>query len=173
MEVLIGLVVFAVGILGLNAMQLSSIKGNSKGRLVSEASNESADQIERLLVAGYGDWDDTDGDGTEQDSDRDGIDDDGGNFGLNDMMCCEDGNDPSGNPVSGCNSNLERADGCFFRNGYNVYWNVAYNHNHSAIDSADAGKENSGLKTVRFLIEKPGKIKAFSIDMIRVDLRGI
>jgi len=61
-ELLIALVVFAVGILGVGAMQLTSITGNSKGRLITEASNVAADQIEKILSRDEGDF--VDGDGT-------------------------------------------------------------------------------------------------------------
>ena len=53
-ELLIALVIFAVGILGIGAMQLTAIKGNSKGRLISEASNLAADQIEIFMSPNYG-----------------------------------------------------------------------------------------------------------------------
>ena len=64
-ELLIALVIFAVGILGVGAMQLTSIQGNSKGRQVSEASNIGADRIERFLSLDYDNplLDDDDGDG--------------------------------------------------------------------------------------------------------------
>ena len=87
-ELLIALVIFAVGILGVGAMQLTSIKGNSKGRLISEASNLAANRIEILMSFKYSALTDTDGDGTsglddmttatvdgKVDSDGDGVND--------------------------------------------------------------------------------------------------
>ena len=65
-ELLVSLVIFAVGILGVATMQITSIKGNSKSRLISEASNIGADRIEMFLSLDYDDplLDDDDGDGT-------------------------------------------------------------------------------------------------------------
>ncbi|OQY17908.1 MAG: hypothetical protein B6I36_08145, partial [Desulfobacteraceae bacterium 4572_35.1] len=146
------LVIFAVGILGVATMQITSIKGNSKGRQISEAVTVGADQIETLLANDYGDWDDTDGDGTSQDNNHDGVDDNGGNFGLDDVTDAT------------ADGRIDTA------NGYVIFWNVAYNHKNNAIPSNLLGKENSGLKTVRFQIEKPGQVQRFSIDMVRVDL---
>jgi len=54
-EVLIALVVFAVGVLGLALMQLSAIKGNSIANRVSQASTLASDQIERIMTWDYGD----------------------------------------------------------------------------------------------------------------------
>ena len=46
-ELLIALVIFAIGILGVATMQITSIKGNSKSRQISEAANVGADRVER------------------------------------------------------------------------------------------------------------------------------
>jgi type IV pilus assembly protein PilV len=54
-EVLITLVVFAVGILGLALMQLSAIKGNSVANRVTQASTLASDQIERIMTWDYAD----------------------------------------------------------------------------------------------------------------------
>lgn len=54
-EVLIALFVFSVGILGVGAMQLNSIKGNSHARRISEATNVAADQIEQFYTLNYED----------------------------------------------------------------------------------------------------------------------
>jgi len=85
-ELLIALVIFSVGILGVATMQTTSIKGNSKSRHISEASNLAADRIETFLSLDYDDalLADTDSDGTGKDNDGDGVDDNGGNFGLDD-----------------------------------------------------------------------------------------
>lgn len=107
-EVLIAVVVFTIGILSANAMQISSIKGNSKANRITESANWASDKVENLLVLDYDDseFDDDDGDGTDQDGDSDGVDDDGGNFGLDDIV------NPDGNENS--------PDGI-----YTIYWNVA------------------------------------------------
>ena len=87
-ELLVALVIFAVGILGVATMQITSIKGNSKGRLISEASNLAADRIEIFMslkystltdddldgVTGLGDMTTATADGAD-DSNGDGVDD--------------------------------------------------------------------------------------------------
>jgi len=119
-ELLIALVIFAVGILGVATMQISSIKGNSKSREISEASNVAAQQVETMLSWAYNSpvliddddgKDDTDsdtdldsGDGTNQDMDNNGVDDNLNDFGLNDKT----------NP-----------DGVMTIGLYDIYWNVA------------------------------------------------
>ena len=85
-EVLIGMTVFAIGILGVAAMQISAIEGNSYSSHLSEASTISQDKIEELILLNYdnhvlfdddGDDDDVNnGNGTNQDTDGNGIDDD-------------------------------------------------------------------------------------------------
>lgn len=111
-EVLVALVIFTIGILAANVMQITSIKGNSQANSITESTYWGADRIERLLSLDYDapDLDDTDSDGTDEDGDADGIDDDGGNFGLDD----EDAN----------------ADGSFVSpdNLYSIFWNVAVDH---------------------------------------------
>lgn len=54
-EVLITLVIFAVGILGLALMQLSAIRGNSVANRLTEASNIATDQIEQMFNWDYND----------------------------------------------------------------------------------------------------------------------
>jgi prepilin-type N-terminal cleavage/methylation domain-containing protein len=53
LEVLIALVVLAVGILGVATMQISSIQGNSKGRQISEATSLASALMEDLLAREY------------------------------------------------------------------------------------------------------------------------
>ncbi len=153
LEVLIGLVVFAVGILGINAMQVSSIKGNSKGRQVSEATNVAARQVETILSWEYDSAplvddddgkDDTDadgdidsGDGTDQDLDNDGVDDDGGDFGLNDKT----------NP-----------DGMITDGVYTIYWNVAVDH------------PLPNTKTIRVIVDSQRDISDIAMTFVRYRL---
>ncbi|MDY0268508.1 type IV pilus modification PilV family protein [Trichloromonas sp.] len=54
-EVLITLVIFAVGILGLALMQISAIKGNSVANRVTEAANIASNQIEQIFSWDYND----------------------------------------------------------------------------------------------------------------------
>lgn len=113
LELLIALVIFAVGILGVYTMQISSITGNAKSRAISEASVTASDRIERFLSVDYANWLDTDGDGTGQDTNvvgGDGIDDDGGNFGLDDTTTAtaDGADDHDGDGVD------------------DIFWNVAF-----------------------------------------------
>ncbi|WDN87650.1 hypothetical protein BuS5_00618 [Desulfosarcina sp. BuS5] len=66
-EVLIGMTVFAIGILGVAAMQLSAIKGNSYSSHLSEASTISQDKIEELILLNYDDHVLFDDDGDDDD----------------------------------------------------------------------------------------------------------
>lgn len=78
-EVLIAVVVLTIGILSVNAMQITSINGNLTANRVTESTSWSSDRIESLLSLDYDDaaLDDDDGDG------------DGG---LNDIDANADGN---------------------------------------------------------------------------------
>ncbi|OQY21842.1 MAG: hypothetical protein B6I37_08050, partial [Desulfobacteraceae bacterium 4572_35.2] len=71
-ELLIALVIFAVGILGVATMQITSIKGNSKGRQISEAVNVAADRIERIITQSYENAPNFDG---AEDTNGDGVND--------------------------------------------------------------------------------------------------
>ena len=63
LEVLIAVAIFTVGILGVNAMQLASIKGDSTAGRITQSTNWAADRVEQLLQEGYADVNDTNGDG--------------------------------------------------------------------------------------------------------------
>ena len=65
-EVLIGITVFAIGILALTIMQIGAVKGNSSAGSLTEASTVGQDKMEELMSLNYLDplLDDTDGDGT-------------------------------------------------------------------------------------------------------------
>ncbi len=52
-EVLIALAIFAIGILGVSTMQISSTKGTATARKVSEASEIGQGQIESHIAAAY------------------------------------------------------------------------------------------------------------------------
>lgn len=108
-EILIAMAIFAIGILGVAKMQLSSIRGNTSARTITEAVSHAQGQMERLLSLPYDntDLDDTNNDGTNQDTDDDGVDDDGGNFGLD-------------NVGANADHTWTSADGI-----YNVSWNIA------------------------------------------------
>ncbi len=52
-EVMIAMLVFAIGILGVVTMQTSSVSGNAKARYISEAANYAANRVEILLNTDY------------------------------------------------------------------------------------------------------------------------
>lgn len=133
LEVLIALFIFSIGILGVNAMQLTSIQGNGKANRITEASSVAADRIEQILSMPY-------------DSDTNLIDDDGdglidgadlkeqyvdvnanGNAGLNDLPPNTDVG-----PVPSVDGN------------YQIYWNVAEDY------------PLVNTKTVRIIVDPPG-----------------
>ena len=143
LEVLIALFIFSIGILGVNAMQITSIKGNSTANRITQASNLAADQIEAILSLDYDDvaLNDNDTDGTAQDANSDGIDDNGGNFGLDDVtVATADGNAPS-------------ADG-----NYQVFWNVAVD------------QPLPHTKTINFIVDPSGKGRNVSMVYIKADI---
>ena len=56
-EVMIALVIFAIGVLGLAAMQIDFIQGNATARGFTEAANQASDKIEELAAVDYTDSD--------------------------------------------------------------------------------------------------------------------
>ena len=120
-ELLIALVIFAVGILGVGAMQLTSITGNSKANRVSEASALAADRIEQILSMVY----------MPNNSNNNGIDDDGDTLidgaDVDELRYVDVNNNGSAGlndaPANADVGPLLSADG-----NYNVYWNVAVDH---------------------------------------------
>jgi len=97
-EVLIGITVFAIGILALTIMQVGAVKGNSSAGNLTEASAIGQDRLEDLLGLDYMDanLDDDDLDGTA---------------GLNDATAgTADGTDTY-TSTTGVN--------------YNIFWNIA------------------------------------------------
>jgi len=86
-ETLISMAILSIGIFSLYAMQVNSIRGNSKASHITTASSWNADKVEQIVGMQYDDTTlkDDDGDGTNADSDGDGVDDNGNNFGLDDF----------------------------------------------------------------------------------------
>jgi prepilin-type N-terminal cleavage/methylation domain-containing protein len=88
-EVLLAIVIFSFGILALASMQMTSLQGDDRANIGSEATTIAGDKLEELMTMAYADPAllDTDGDGTNQDTaPDDGVDDNGGNFGLQDVV---------------------------------------------------------------------------------------
>lgn len=114
LEVLFGVTVFMIGMIGVTALNISSLKSNTFAGNMTEAIYIAADKIEDILAMDYVDIEDVDGDGDglTEDTDDDGIDDqlgNGSNFGLDDIQAAAD------YPEEGLGKN----------NIYMVYWNVA------------------------------------------------
>ena len=123
-EVMIAMVVFSVGLLGVATMQINAIGGNSFASGLTEAATIAQDKMEELMALDYDDplLDDTDGDGTGQDANNDGVDDggmgqdndndglvdDGEDFGLDDRV------NPDGTQLY-----------LLGINNYTIFWNVA------------------------------------------------
>jgi len=144
LEVLIALVIFSLGILGVSAMQLTSIKGNGKANRVTEASNLAADRIEQILTMSY-DSDsnliDDDGDGSVDELDEQFIDGGGTNddvAGLSDLPPNTDGG-----PVLSADGN------------YNIYWNVAEDY------------PLPDTKTIRIFVDPPGNGLNVSMEIVK------
>jgi type IV pilus assembly protein PilV len=129
LEVLLGITVFMVGMLGVTALNISSLKSNTFSGNLSEATIIAASKLEELMIRDFDDaafLSDLDDDGngvTNQDADDDGMDDDDPgdtatdvdgkpNFGLDDF-----GTDADYGPTAVVKNNMT----------YNVYWNVAEN----------------------------------------------
>ncbi len=99
-EVMIAMVVFAIGILGVVTMQTSSVSGNAKARYISEAANYAADRVEILLDTDYSTI--VDGAGT--------------NAGFNGL------DDGGITPATQADYKTASTDGL-----YTIYWNVVSN----------------------------------------------
>ncbi len=133
LEVLLGITVFMIGMLGVTALNISSLKSNTYSGNLSEATLIASSKIEELMLMDFDDLDiDDDGDGyggdavsLGRDFDNDGLDDDDPddtdapatnkdgvlNFGLDDI-----GADADGEELGVGRNSM-----------YDVYWNVADN----------------------------------------------
>lgn len=54
-EVLIAIAVLTIGLLAIGSVQISAIRGNDTGKMMSQASSFAADQMERLLALDFTD----------------------------------------------------------------------------------------------------------------------
>ena len=126
LEVLLGISVFMIGMLGVTALNISSMKSNTFSGNLSEATLIAASKIEELmsLEFDHADLSDKDDDGngtTDRDTDDDGVDDRGTgfNFGLDDV-----GEDADYYPGSTATTATTVSKNNIT---YNIYWNVAEN----------------------------------------------
>ena len=140
-EILIAITIFAIGILAVASMQISSINGNADAQRITDASTIAQDQLEELMALDYNDplLNDDDNDGTNQDANDDGIDDDGGNFGLDDTAT-PDGSKQFQGPSG----------------RYDIFWNIAVD------------EPATGNKTIRIIVtNRQGGQRPFTLDFIK------
>jgi len=170
-EVLLGISIFMIGMLGVTALNISSLKSNTFSGNLSEATLLAATKIEELMAQGFddpaSDLYDEDNDGNchdvplihtcapsafkNQDGDDDGDDDDGDDFGLDDIGVDAD----YGDPPQG--KNLI----------YTVYWNVAENEPMSLNpDVADADQTTKIIRVIVVWSVKDEQ-RRISMDVIR------
>ncbi len=157
LEVLLGISVFMIGMLGVTALNISSLKSNTFSGNLSEATLLAARQIEEIMAMEFDLIADGDGDGTGQDQNDNGTDDDDPgdaaadidnkeNFGLDDIKADADNDDNEGigkNEI------------------YSVYWNVAVD------EPISTGLETS--KTVKVIVywEVKGEPRQISMSVTR------
>jgi prepilin-type N-terminal cleavage/methylation domain-containing protein len=129
LEVLVGVSIFAIGLLGITTMHISSIKSIKFSSDLTEATYLATNKVE--ILKGY-DYDhpllsDRDGDGTGKDLDDDNVDDTGNNFGLDDMcMATVDANctgDAQADWCEGCTA--AEGFGTGRNNIFRIYHNIA------------------------------------------------
>jgi type II secretory pathway pseudopilin PulG len=156
-EVLLGISIFMIGMLGVTALNISSLKSNTFSGNLSEATMIAASQIEELMAMDFDDIAAGGADGTDQDVDDDGMDDDDpddtatdidgkSNFGLDDIE-----------------ANADASEAGVGKNDiYTVYWNVAENEP----ISTDPARTKTINVIVRWLIkDEPRQI---SMSIIRM-----
>jgi type II secretory pathway pseudopilin PulG len=163
LEVLLGISVFMIGMLGVTALNISSMKSNTFSGNLSEATLVAASKLEELMAQDFDDpasqLFDEDNDGNchdtanhtcapavfvNQDADDDGIDDDLGtpgthdddtNFGLDDFGADADYTDQV------VKNNII----------YDIYWNVAENEPISI--EPDVADANPRTKLINVIVE--------------------
>jgi len=161
-ELLVAVAIFTIGILSVNAMQITSINGNSTANRVSRSTNWASDKIERLISLDYDDaaLNDTDGDGTNQDGDGDGVDDDDGN-GVNTDLDNNGIDDDDDYGLDHVSNNVTMADGWETSpdGEYSVFWNVAVDY------------PMPGTKTIRIYVTRleAGRTRLTSLTYIKSD----
>jgi hypothetical protein len=120
LEVLLGITIFMIGMLGVTALNISSLKSNTFSGNMSEAVIIAGDRLEKLMASNFADLKDTDLDGTGQDVNEDGIDDDDDTDGTNDLDGIANfGLDDTG--AAADDSDLDIGKNSIFT----VYWNLA------------------------------------------------
>ncbi|MFV0438985.1 MAG: prepilin-type N-terminal cleavage/methylation domain-containing protein [Desulfopila sp.] len=146
-EVLVAIGILSIGIFSLMTMQTTSVRGNASANAISEATVIGADEIEKILDEKFNDTTTPTTAVQLTDTDSDGL------AGLTDSVCCQDGNDPAGTPVSGCNdpSNpaVNKADFCLMSGKYFLYVNVA--------EDEPLTEAPNTSKTIRVYVKRPDR----------------
>lgn len=158
LEVLLGISVFMIGMLGVTALNISSLKSNTFSGNLSEATLLAATKIEELMgkefddVAALEDQDDDGNHTTPQDVNDDGIDDDDDADGTNDVDGIANfGLDDMGDDADYEELNVGKKD------SFNIYWNVAENEPISVSPQR--------TKTIKVIVEWYVKDEPRSISM--------
>lgn len=120
-EVLVAILVFALGVLAINRLQMSTITTNTYTSQLSYATNLAHDRMDGLLSLAYdaAALNDTNLSGTNQDSNSDGIDDD-------DQDNTTDGIRLFGLNLTGASADFS-AESPSHQGTYTISWNVAVN----------------------------------------------
>jgi hypothetical protein len=153
-----------IGMLGVTALNISSLKSNTFSGNLSEATLIAATKIEELIAMDFdaptSELFDHDNDGNCHDiptehtcaplafknqdgANDDGVDDDGGNFGLDDIDC--DGDPTTNEDADYCDEDVGKL-GMF-----TVYWNVAENEPISL--SPNVADATQRTKTINVIVE--------------------
>ncbi len=97
-EIMLGMAIFMVGMLGVALLQVSAMKNDAFASNLAEASTLASGKLEELMGLDYEDASlSDDGDGTNQDANNNGVDDDEegavadgvNNFGLDDKTAVQ------------------------------------------------------------------------------------
>ena len=141
-EVLLGISVFMIGMLGVTALNVSSLKSNTFSGNLSEATLLASAKIEELMATDFNDIvsGGADGNALAEDGNKDNMDDDDdADTGNNKDGIANFGLDIIGAGADGTDTNKGRKD------MYTVYWNVA--------DSKPIVVSPSRTKTINIIVE--------------------
>ncbi len=165
LEVLIAVAILTIGILSVNAMQVTSINGNSSANNMTKSTNLASDYLEKMLNMPFDsgtNGTDDDGDGATDEPDEkfdDGTGANNGSAGLDDNGLDDDNDgaiDEAGElfanrykpfVIGSTDGFVPSSDG-----KYNVFWNVADNYPQNNMKTIRVFVQNNSatVKTVSF-----------------------